>query len=77
MRYSRYTSGGYDVATLGKIRYSTLRTRWLPRPEMRTIFWDAVGVGLLLIDFMPHKVTATIGFYYTDLGPTSQNACCN
>jgi len=29
-----------------------------------TIFWDAEGV--LLIDFMPHKVTATL-FYYTDL----------
>jgi len=34
------------------------------RKIMCTIFWDAEGV--LLIDFLPHKVTAT-GFYYTDL----------
>jgi len=31
---------------------------------MCTIFWDAEGV--LLIDFMPHKVTVT-GVYYGDL----------
>jgi len=31
---------------------------------MCTIFWDAEGV--LLIDFMPHKVTVT-GVYYADL----------
>ena len=31
---------------------------------MCAIFWDAEG--MLVIDFMPHKVTAT-GFYYTDL----------
>ena len=34
------------------------------RKIMCTIFWDAEGV--LLIDFLSHKVTAT-GFYYTDL----------